>query len=608
MIAHISNEDLGIEKINEFDYINKIRNADDDLQTKLEGFVRVSDVHSDLKFSRTEKLYKHEKFEKKHTYDIHPKGVERTFDELYYELNSSMSNLQLDKVVNKNKDEAFRKYGSRPAMPKVNLLKEKNFQTQMSSIKSSFDHMAENVSNLSGLAKVYKATDVLTNLSSKLPESGPVSQDLTIKINKALQEFVDADIKADEFEQLVDVANAAMQVKEADVLSEYIAVIVDEFESSKDEFPLSDIDAQVKEQVQIIEDTKKLYVEANIVSSHQGRVKEAFNDMTRAYLKGSEQDVESAFEKVSALMKKHHILNQPEELLKAYIKVLKQGDKADRSQVAAFDSYLAGAFFASSLVSMEFTLMNAAKKGNEAKIGEELKEFKIPKGAPDAGIKIGTDEGLQALIDTMKSYSGEEFDTLWLFLNQTGLSDRAMELEDKDFDSLEMKNEYLNTAKEIVDLRVITPILSQKINDAFTGIDMNADPKAVLHTVLTETKKESKKLGATKFGYLNMIHKTFKEQFEQTQELNPSFTPVQILAVIINQILPARTEKYQGNLTNVFSRMQKEIESSENFVKGLHLDNDSEMGKLRDEYLARLVEFGEYTHDVAQEVGLFPAT
>ncbi len=195
------------------------------------------------------------------------------------------------------------------------------------------------------------------------------------------------------------------------------------------------IETALKNQLKDISEGKKTFIEANIEPQHRQAVAGALNDYLSDAIKGKNTD--NSYSKFAKSFDRYHILNNPQELLKEFLRLTKSED-ADKKQMAqVYESYMVKGCYELAKFDAAVTMLSEASNGHMHEIAKDFSKITTPKEWDEEGgaHNLGTDEGFYAFLQKSQDTAGVD-NTLTL-LNHIGQNGRAMRLEMQNADVID---------------------------------------------------------------------------------------------------------------------------------------------------------------------------
>jgi hypothetical protein len=201
-----------------------------------------------------------------------------------------------------------------------------------------------------------------------------------------------------------------------------------------------------KEEIKAIEDRRRAFVMNVFAPKHQSKA----NELLDKYIKARAKNKENApllFADFEEFTKRHRLLKKPEDMLNEYMLLLakpsdddkrkySEQEKAQLNDVKEVYRYnIQGNLTISSILDMQYIIMECAKEGNLNIVRDEFKnsQLQLKDGRT---VSLDSDEALNIILYPL--IHGMDDKTPLLFIEQLGLSERVIELYAKDINMKKM--------------------------------------------------------------------------------------------------------------------------------------------------------------------------
>ena len=230
------------------------------------------------------------------------------------------------------------------------------------------------------------------------------------------------------------------------------------------------IKTAMKNQLSDIAEGKKTFIEANVEPKHRQVVTKNLNNYLSDAIKGKNTDV--SYKKFAESFDKYHIMNNPQELLKEFVRLTKSEDPAKKQMAQIYEGYMVKGCYELAKFDTAITMMSEASNGHMHEVGSDLAKIETPKEWDEQGGEhnLSTDDGFYAFLEQMNNTCGVD-NTLTL-LNHIGKNDKAMQLEMKNIGVLDEIKKVMNAdnLSEIINL-------VQTKADFVQGLNLTKSPK-----------------------------------------------------------------------------------------------------------------------------------
>ena len=226
----------------------------------------------------------------------------------------------------------------------------------------------------------------------------------------------------------------------------------------------------MKNQLTDIAEGKKTFIEANIEPQHRQVVTKALNNYLSDAIKGKNTD--ESYKKFAEGFDKYHILNNPQELLKEFVRLAKSDDPSKAEMAKVYESYMVKGCYELAKFDTAVTMMSEASNGHMHEVAQDFKNIKTPAAWDEQGGEhdLSTDDGFYAFLEKSQETCG--VDNTLTMLNHIGQNDRAMQLEMKNIGVLD----ELKTLMSAETLPQIINVVQTKANFV-QGLNLSKAPK-----------------------------------------------------------------------------------------------------------------------------------
>jgi len=226
----------------------------------------------------------------------------------------------------------------------------------------------------------------------------------------------------------------------------------------------------MKNQLTDIAEGKKTFIEANIEPQHRQVVTKNLNNYLSDAIKG--KNTNASYGKFAESFDKYHILNNPQELLKEFVRLTKSEDPAKKQMAQVYESYMVKGCYELAKFDTAVTMMSEASNGHMHEVAKDFAKIETPKEWDEQGgaHNLGTDEGFYSFLEKSQETCG--VDNTLTMLNHIGQNDRAMRLEMKNVGVLD----ELKTLMSAETLPQIINLVQTKANFV-EGLNLSKAPK-----------------------------------------------------------------------------------------------------------------------------------
>ncbi|MDD3594687.1 MAG: hypothetical protein PHX18_08695 [Candidatus Gastranaerophilales bacterium] len=593
ILAGISNEDLGIKHRTEFSYIHDIQNADDDKEELLLNRIYSDVVYSGIK--KAEKLpeYSYQKFAKKHTFNMY-KG-KRNFVEMYRDMDKLFQNLGIEKFVKQYRGSNFQKYGARPAFPKTELLSKER-------INDVFDDnisiIGNDIAQLKEMRQQYNHYKLLDELNITIRNN---DYDLFINTVKQFKTRISRDEGLDDVKKAVDYILSNKELSgSVDFFAPQYRLISQKINEYRSITSDTDLEGVMNNALEHKAKMTASLVELFIHPKYRNKIYETFKQYTSALIQ-EKPEAQKLYETLKNQFYEYNIMHEPKELLKEYFRITNSEKYKKREVfVKQYTDHVQHAISAALRSELEFLLIHAASEGFVHKIKDELMTHSIPEGIPNAGLKLSSDDAIRMMIESI-SYQTEDNSTLMLFLNQTGLSERALNIGIKDIDLIGYKKQINEFYNHISDILQSFKILKAELKSMERAIlNPDNDIEQIFRDLYSNIDRSLKAKKSDTAEYIKM-QKDSMDAIKSDAKMTANRA---VLFREINNRLAYDTAAYKRYKAEA---VDEEIRAMNNFIEyigNFEFPNNSEPAKKRDAFIKKANQLMEYQNNLMQKLVL----
>ena len=225
--SDVQHKDLGIKDYTGYEMLRRFKASDEKTESTLRNVMFQKELLKDVKLSETKPSYKYHKLYKHQqgaTYiNADPKTGKggRTFDDLYRDFSMSMTSLSYDKMFNKSKAEALRKYNVFPAYPKIKLISDVDAENVENTINDLLMKTLTNVNSKKATLRVYDIHTQLADEINSIPDNSKLSKKQAAKINNLAGEFVTRSYNDTDVQKSVQSALEVLELKKGATGTDY---------------------------------------------------------------------------------------------------------------------------------------------------------------------------------------------------------------------------------------------------------------------------------------------------------------------------------------------------------------------------------------------------
>lgn len=584
-IADISSSDLGIKQTSEFDYIRKIRASNKKITSRLEHFITLDALNSQMELNDTEPLYNYEKLGKKHTYSVYSQG--KSFDDTYRGLWITCENLTINKYAQSNKDEVFRKYQMKPAFPNIKMYTSENVAKTIDALAEIVEDKIDFVKGIER-QKIAYAQMELAKTFLKFPKN--LNEIQQQEIQTLFEKIVEKHENDPNMTGAVLLANEALLINDKNKLDNYVPFL-EKFVGEVGVYRRANSDTVLnkakKSSIEELKYTKKIFLKTSIQPKHRIKVGEIYDDWVNAEIKRS-PNADELKAKLETAFDKYHLLKNPIDLIKEIVRTARLTDRKYKLDVfKSYETYIENMLVADTLSNLEFSLVKSSSKGISPKIKDELKTFKIPKPHEKAGIQIGSKEGMGVLIDTVKGFSNKN-STVYLFLNQLGLNEEALNLEIEKTDFIKLKKKNLELCNKFIDVKKSNEIIGTAIMEISPMFRNSSTPTAEIITKLNEKIDAGSKIAKINDTAVIDLYKEIFGMYLKYMDKRPQLDRLLFFEEFMQQTAKDGSIKHVENLKEALEEISISLQRQVDFLNNLEFSEGSENDKKRAVFINKI--------------------
>lgn len=363
--------------------------------------------------------------------------AKNTAEELYRMLYVKLCDMDVQKYIKSFKAEAFQKYKVRQAFPEPVVLKDEEIIKMTENAAEFFRNSADGIEDSLRLYDFINQCSVLFNIcldDEKMKAASPGGNTDTDKaaINR-LRNIIDDMIETAAPESsLSSVREALLPLKKLldsgninyAKTAVYLSKISEEFNGLiNGGVTIQKIREHICSTSENIKKRMQLIVNANIEPRYRDEAIEIIKRLICLYKKrSSEEEIKKQENKLFDIITKRHIVKNPAELLKEYIRLVLKNEETSETG-AVLRGYLSAALKTAQQTKVQYKLVQNQHEGISSKTKDVLPEFAASSGS-GIEFELSSDEGMLYLIEQLENYNDNNV-ILKLFLAQTGLGRKA---------------------------------------------------------------------------------------------------------------------------------------------------------------------------------------
>ncbi len=226
-----------------------------------------------------------------------------------------------------------------------------------------------------------------------------------------------------------------------------------------------------KNQLADIAEGKKIFIEANIEPQHRHVVAKKLNNYLSDAVKGKNTD--ASYKEFAESFDKYHVMNNPKELLKEFLRLTKSEDPAKKQMAQVYEGYMVKGCYELAKFDTAVTMMSETSNGHMHEVGKDLSKIKTPAEwdeATNQAHDLSTDDGFYSFMTASQENCG--IDNTLTMINHLGKNDKAMHLEMQHIDELDALKQMMSADN----IMQIADVIQNK-SDFVSGLDLSKYPK-----------------------------------------------------------------------------------------------------------------------------------
>ena len=623
----INDKSLGLKNISGYDVLKDFKNENESVQNVVFNTIYYQQYAKDVEQSKLRAYYDYDKFDRTSRGAVYV--GDRTFNDIYSDYYYSL--LMLTRMNNRSKlsKEFFRRYNIFQGYPKVEISDENAIENSMSSLKNNIDDYITYI----GAYKVQKASiDLCESLRNKIERYAQKSDMLNAKQRSLLLKDIEAllYINADD-ETMADLVQKMDDVlitkpMTVEFYDNFIKELYDRFIIYSRTVDGSTMEEAIATNLKNINYYKKTFINGVFPQKYQSKAAEYLNSWINAKIKSSMEpanqyraaQAEQAFDRFKDFYMKHRIFVKPEEVLNEFLllsakdsdpaytmskdtpqKVIALARDNRKNSINIHKTNLKGLLYKASLLDLQTTLMNCARKSNLNSVGQGFINSKI-KLKDGSYLVINSEEGLSTIINPL--LMEKSLDTAAIFFNQLGLAERITELTTGEyiFDKAYKNINRINNILQSIDSQAKFVYENlEELKDIDAAPDYEAKILELKNKILQKTKSTNyRKAGEI---YSAAIDDTLSEIANQ-----PDGSKFLILQTNMQQAIDGVKTVVSADI-EIHNEEIRAIQNTAKLLSKLELPEHSEASKLRDKFydeIAKLIEYQNNQKEEYEYIGL----
>lgn len=616
--SKISDKDLGIKPITGYDILKQLNAQQDNAHDSLYNTIWSQAYTKNFELSKTTPAFEYNKFSKR-ILGLNYVNGQRSFDDIYFDYYYSTKSMSFGKIYDRMTNDAFKKYGSFPAYPKVNPEDKEELENSMQSLYNNISDEMESIVAYKAQIRSLDIVKHLRNYTNKLDSNAEITTRQRNFIEKDLKEFIDINYGdetiRDSLNSINNILKTGKTASDYQNLANSLAIDLLRYEKTIDG---STMDEAIKNSLASINESKKGFIRNIIDPKYQ---KDAFELLNKwisskskavSYKYNSEKrgkEADNYYAKFVELFEKHRIYKTPEKVFEEFLLVNAKdakpfdlnakGDKAIQT-VKEFEELkntyktaLRGLLYNANNLEMQYILMNCAKNGSTNAVAKALKNSKLQLKNGDV-VSMDSDDALNIMLAPMLGDS--DLDTAVMFIEQLGLSERVIQLASKGttFDTARKTIKRIHSILSSVSKQAEIVKQEMKSLEDIDNYDTNYIEKInqSKENILRKTKNTNYKVT------VDIFQKAMENAIEQIKN-QPEMSRSAILYSNMNMATTAAQYVATENIKNLNAKLMR-FQIIHDLILRLSLPADSPAVSLREKYINDFNSVEDYRNSLAK--------
>ncbi len=591
-------EDVGLEFKEPYDFLRKLQTYDSNVSRAFSEVVGTSFIY--------QQLAQNTKSE-----------AQDTAQDLYRAMHVKLADMDVQKYVKKFKAEAFAKYKLRQAFPQPVVFSNDEVAESVTRMVKTFK---DEVYSIRGNQFVLQLLEKKTDFAEKY-KNNPLynsllnGNDVVVSGN---EDFVD-NLYAD----IASIKNLLEQDTSLSVIYENYSKIADELDSAdgvvssaivapafrKINDIFADWDASGTNETKFMQNIKdeqtqlreniRVFVNSTIDPKYRNEAIERIKAIINCYKNDtSSEEINYLVDEFTGFVIARHITKNPTILLKETVNCLQEGKK-DSQEYSVLKTYLLSALRVAQQTKVQYKLVQNQHEGIGSKTKNLISMFKVQM-SDGTSRPMDSEEGMIYLIEQLRNQSDNNV-TLNLFLEQSGLTEKALTALLNNFDIEKSKEVMDESAQEVFKAIDDLENLADILNDYF-------DKSKISYRSFEDAFTQIKKYVArkTKNDANSPIYKNFLAYMDQVKVTE---TNVAVKSQMFKDIVASVTNGAMEFLSNNINYKIEFIEQipelladRADLLHAIKVPLNSEADQKRKDFTVKYMETAQYMTGVIQEI------
>jgi len=599
-IMALEPEDVGVKCKDPYYYLQLYKAEDFSVIKALSEIITTQEIYSNINESKDDET--------------------STPEELYRTMFVKLSDLNVQKYVKAFKAEAFQKYNVRQAFPQPVVLSDESIGETIKNIINIIEDYTSSIKSDGYLINILDKYSAIADNFAKSPIYRSIMQMKDFEITEENADDVQAFLNAlislydltskdeslqsvnEPLEKLIFVigeADKTIDGKTAGAGLKELVRIFNEFESTgvtKDKFIITK-----RDELNTLNRNVQLMVNINVEPRYRNDAIHLLNGLVEMYRKNAPEDeLNRQKELITQFIIDKHIIKNPPVLLKECVKLLMAG-KSESDEYTVLRKYLISALKVAQQTKIQYKMVQNQHAGLSSKLKDMLPMFEVcmPDGSE---ISMEDELGLLYIIEQLKN-EDDNFETLKLFLEQSGLSAKAIRATINNYDMDKVKEFVDEKSEKILDSIKNIEILGNEIESFFASSRIKykdvEDVVNQLNSYLKRKFKNYEQIPVIKnyIGYLDsLVYGNSYSGISQSMIIT-------LARQVSTDALQNNTDEMTSELENIHG-IAKMLEEQALFLSSISIPKSSEEYALREDFLKKYAEAQEYIKSVFDEVKL----
>ena len=430
-IDALTPEDIGVKIKDPYDYVLKYKAGSSEVTRAFSEVVGTEEIYANLNTSSDDE--------------------DSTPEEIYRTLYIKLAEMDVQKYINAFKAEAFQKYKVRQAFPEPVVLSDEVISDTVNSFLLSLKEASDNIASADYVYKVLSSYEDFISKFSKNDIYKEFIKSHDVEITPENADTIKAMVSS-----LRNVYNITKMDASLNVLTVPAEKLIKLLENSSGYISGSHAGLYIKELSSAYQDmissgsTKEKFVQmkkeelinmrknislfanCNVEPKYRDELLQKLYRYIKLFSNNAPQDKQDELaNQIEDLIINKHIVKNPQILLKETINLLLQGKK-DSNEYSVLRLYLTMALKVAQQTKIQYKLVQNQHSGITSKVKELLPLFNVLL-SDGTTAEMDSDVGMLYLVEQLQN-AGDNYITLKLFLEQTGLARKALGALLKNFD------------------------------------------------------------------------------------------------------------------------------------------------------------------------------